>query len=191
MRPGQLFVIAAAMAAPASLHAQSKADSSAIDCIYRSAAPADLEVAWEMNRAPHAPSAAENAAMDRDASASHACAAQYGWAQERIVIALTYAMGRAGMDAVGRALSARGIAPNIVDLVADDIGESGRAALAEGRPSDRDFGLVAAAIARNLARTHAPVRSGSPELAEAGRLIAQGLHAMAIRNQALAAFAER
>jgi hypothetical protein len=191
MRLGQLLVIAAAMAAPGSLHAQPKAASAEINCIYRRAAPADLEVAWEMNRAPHAPSAAEDAAMDRDASASQACAAQHNWPRERVVIALTYAMGRAGMDAAARELSIRGIAPNIVDLVADDIGERGRAALAEDHPSDDAFGLVAAAIARNLERTHAPVRSGSPELAEAGRLIARGLNAMAIRDQAVAAFAER
>jgi hypothetical protein len=58
MRRTRLFVIAA-MAAPASLHAQPKAAGAEIECIYRRAAPADLEVAWEMNRAPHAPSAAE------------------------------------------------------------------------------------------------------------------------------------
>jgi hypothetical protein len=191
MRRHQLLIIAAAMSAPASLHAQPRADSSEIECIYRRAAPADLEVAWEMNRAPHTPSAAEDAAMDRDASASQACASLHDWPRERIVIALTYAMGRAGMDAAARELSARGITQDIVGLVAADIGERGRAALAADQPTDRDFGLVAAAIARNLERTHAPVRSGSPELAEAGRLIARGLHAMVIRDQAQAAFAGR
>jgi hypothetical protein len=191
MQRGRLFILGAAMAVPASLYAQPKAAASEIECIYRRAAPGDLEVAWQMNRAPHRPSAAEDAAMDRDAIASQACAAQHGWPRERTVIALTYAMARAGMDAVSRELSSRGIAPNIVDLVAEDIGERGRAALAADNPADGDFGLVAAAMVRNLERTHAPVRSGSPELAEAGRLIARGLHAMMVRDQVLAAFAAR
>jgi hypothetical protein len=143
-----------------------------------------------MDRAPHAPGAAEDAAIDRDASAARACAAQHHWPDSRTVIALTYAMARAGLDAAVRELSIGGISPNIIDLVAADIGERGRAALAGGAPSDHDFDLVAAAVATNLARTHAPVTSGSPELAEAGRLIARGLHAMLIRDRAVAAFAE-
>jgi hypothetical protein len=118
-----------------------------------------------------------------------ACATAHGWPRERTVTALTYAMGQAGMDAASRELSIRGIAPYIVDLVAEEIGPRGRAVLAADNPSESDFGEVAAAIARNLQRTHAPVRSGSPELAEAGRLVARGLHAMTIRDQALAAFA--
>jgi hypothetical protein len=182
----RLLVLAASCFLAASL--QAGATDPALECIYRRAARADLEVAWEMNRRPHAPNADEDAAMDRDALASHACAAQHGWSDSRTVIALTYAMGQAGLDKAVRELDARGISPEIIDMVAADIGERGRSALA-GRPSDVDFQFVAAAVAANLARTHAPVRSGSPELAEAGRIIARGLHAMSIRDQAVAAFA--
>jgi hypothetical protein len=180
-------ILVACLLLPASLRAQT--DRSGLDCIYRGAALADLEIAWEMDRAPHTAGVAEEAALDRDASASRACAAQHHWQDSRTVIALTYAVARAGLDAAVRELGRRGISPNIVDLVAADIGERGRTALGGGAPSDRDFELVATAVAANLARTHAPVTSGSPELAEVDRLIARGLHAMLIRDRAVAAFA--
>jgi hypothetical protein len=188
MRRARLFIMGAAMAVATALHAQPKPDNIEIDCVNDHVAPADVDSVWMVQRARRTPTEQESAAMDRLAEAARGCAAQNGWTQARTVTAIIYAIARVIYEEAVRDLAARGIAPGFLEQVAADLGERGRTALLTQDTAHGNLEYIGGIVARNLAAVHAPIRPGSPELVEVGRIVGRGVAAMIGRDQALRDF---
>jgi len=186
MRRGRtIFLAIAAVMAPAAALAQPKPNGGEIACVFEHVDPADVEAAWDANGAPNG---AQSAAAARVRQAAEACQMGFRWSHQRTEVALVYALARVRFDGAIRDLSAWGITAEVVDQVAADLGERGRAALTHGDESPDNVEFVGATVARSLANAHISIPRGSPQWGQVGRGLGRALLAMRLRDHALDQF---